>query len=148
MFVWTEWRAASSQAVPLDVAEVERWVVHYTNIERARVGVRPLKYDQQLSEIARAHSENMANQDALSHKIDGKGFAIRGAAITQRCLFGGAENITRYPHGHWWKGDWEGDTTSDWTSASLAENTKKVAQGMVEAWMESPEHRKNILDPR
>ena len=139
---------APTGAVAVDPAYIEHWVIHYTNEERARVGLSQLRRDPGLSAMARAHSENMAGQDNLSHKLDGQGAANRMWASGNACFLGGAENIIEYPHTHSTLQLWEGDNASEWKEASHYENARVMAEGMVNSWMQSPGHWASIMDPK
>lgn len=93
-------------------------VVELTNAERALAGCGALSVDPRISAAAQGHSEDMAAYGYFAHDSrDGRDFADRITA-------------TGYP-------------------APGAEN---IAQGqpdaatVVQAWMESPGHRRNILD--
>lgn len=53
-------------AVP-DMHPVEQNIIHYTNIERARHGLPPLRIDGGLLHSARRHASWMANSRSLQH---------------------------------------------------------------------------------
>jgi uncharacterized protein YkwD len=93
-------------------------VVALTNRERGKAGCRALAVDRRLAAAAQRHSENMAEQDFFSHSSpDGRGFVDRIRAAGHPSP--GAENIAR------------GQTS---------------AREVVADWMDSPGHRRNILD--
>ena len=146
VFAWSFWQWSS--VVPLYPEEIEYWIVHYTNEERALALLPPLEHDPELSAMAIAHSKNMAEQDNLSHVLDGQGAGDRMRTSGNGCFLGGAENIVEYPHSHEWMSNWEGDSSSEWHAAAYTENARLVAKGMVKSWMWSPEHRKNMLSKR
>ena len=116
------------------IAHVEASVAQLTNFERTSRGLPPLRYDPAVADIARAHSDNMLEQDKLSHTLDGMGPNDRARVNGYDCLrsLGGG----RYERG-------------------LAENVSyldgygsgSAAKEMVANWMSSPGHRRNILDP-
>lgn len=94
-------------------------VINLTNQERAKAGLSALVPDSRLINAAEAHSEDMALKDYFSHTgLDGSTFSSRAAAFG----FSGAaaENIGA------------GYTTPE---------------AVVNGWMNSPNHRRNILNP-
>jgi uncharacterized protein YkwD len=93
-------------------------VVVLTNRERAEAGCRALTVDDRLSAAAQGHSEDMAEQGFFSHtSLDGRDFVDRIRATGYPSP--GAENIAR------------GQTS---------------AREVMADWMDSPGHRRNILD--
>jgi uncharacterized protein YkwD len=98
--------------VPDDV----KAVLDLTNAERAKEGLSPLKLNPKLNKAAQEHSDNMAKQGVLEHKLDGltPGDRIRKLG---------------YRPGPWGE------------NIALA-NSPKVA---MEMWMKSKGHRENIL---
>lgn len=93
-------------------------VVSLVNSFRADAGCAPLKADGQLTAAAQAHAEDMSNRDYFSHdSLDGRTFDQRiRNAGYERP---GAENIAR--------------------GASTAEQ-------VMQMWMDSEGHRRNILN--
>ncbi|MGF1536436.1 MAG: CAP domain-containing protein [Elainellaceae cyanobacterium] len=96
-------------------------VLTLTNAARQDAGLAPLQLDNTLSTVALGHSQNMALGDFFGHA------------------------------------DPSGNRNSDRVSAanygyrSIAENIGagfSTAEGVVNAWLESPGHRANILNPR
>jgi uncharacterized protein YkwD len=93
-------------------------VVALTNRERADAGCPALTVDDRLTAAAQGHSADMAEQDFFSHtSLDGRDFADRIRATGYPSP--GAENIAY------------GQTS---------------ARKVVADWMDSPGHRRNILD--
>jgi len=95
-----------------------------TNEVRAGAGLPPLAWDDGLAEVARRHAEDLAARGVVAHVVDGE-------TPLDRVLDGGypaafvGENLFRaYP------------VAADPT----------VADGTVIAWMNSPDHRANLLD--
>jgi len=103
-----------------DIGEFESQVVELTNQERANHGLEPLEIDPQLSEVAEAKSNDMAENGYFSHNSP-----TYGSPFDMMHSFGvdyqtAGENIAR------------GQST---------------AQQVVDGWMNSPGHRANILSP-
>lgn len=93
-------------------------VVSLTNTARAKAGCRPLRRDDRLDDAALRHSLDMSTKVYFSHDSkDGRTFSDRILAAGYTSP--GGENIAR------------GQTT---------------AAEVVQAWMDSPGHRRNILD--
>lgn len=104
---------------PVVGSDLENEVVRLTNIERAKVGCGPLKHDARLHAAALAHSADMSANNYFSHTSqDGRSFADR-------------------------------ITATGYTYTAIAENIAKgypTAEAVVQAWMNSPGHRTNILN--
>jgi len=101
-------------------ADVEDDVIDLVNAERAAVGLHPFNYNSNLAAAARDHSEDMGWQDYFSHTgLDGSSPADRvtAAGYSYNRL---GENI------------------------AAGQPTPEI---VVDAWMASPGHKANILDP-
>ena len=109
----------------LDHLAIETAIIQLTNAERAEAGLDPLRYNARVSEIARAHSENMARTDTYAHYINGQGPSDRALRADHPCGLG--ENIHM-------------------VRRSGFSDSEDMAQEMVEDWMDSPGHKRNILD--
>ena len=125
--------------------EVELQIFNYTNHEREIRGLNKLRWDEELAKIARKHSQDMQDNDYFSHtNLNGDGPSERAEKYgydTHKELGGGwytdgiGENIGMMPtgnvagHGY------------------VSNNPVSIAYAEVQAWMNSPGHRENILDP-
>jgi uncharacterized protein YkwD len=111
----------AGQTKPFEQTADETKVFELTNKERKDKELPALALSPALSKIARAHSENMAHQGKMEHKLDGKEAVDRlrdaGYMFTKV-----AENIAEGEEG-----------------VELAK--------IMKAWMDSEGHRKNILHP-
>jgi hypothetical protein len=99
----------------------EAWqLVVMANQARAAVGAGPLEWDASLGEAARQHCLRMAAEGPIAHRYGGE------PSVEQRAAQAGAhfslieENV------------------------AVASYTELVHRG----WMESPEHRQNLLNPK
>ena len=138
---------------PLNRSEIEKWIVHYTNEERKAEGLHPLKLDPSISDIARAHSENMVRL-SYGHEIEGKGPTDRAVAAGYNCRayradgsysYGLAENISRYGRVQTWSGKgYAGNYT--WQPTKFYGSAQDAARAIVTGWMNSPGHRANIMN--
>ncbi|MBW0105479.1 CAP domain-containing protein, partial [Pseudonocardia sp. KRD291] len=96
----------------------EAEVVALTNDRRADAGCGAVRIDPRITEAARRHSEDMAAAGYFAHDSrDGRSFADRLSAAGYPSP--GAENIAQ---------------------------GQPDAASAVEAWMDSPGHRRNIED--
>ena len=88
------------------------------NRERAANGLPPLKWDDALANAARQHAELMAEQKSLSHGFLGE------LSLPSRATRAGAR--------------------LSWLSENVAAGPN--AENISEQWMQSPNHRANLLD--
>lgn len=102
------------------VSSIELEVVRLVNIERQKAGLAPLQHSNELSRVARAKSQDMANKNYFSHNSPtyGDPFAMMRSFGIQYKLAG--ENIAK---GH------------------------LSAASVMNGWMNSTGHRDNILNP-
>jgi uncharacterized YkwD family protein/spore coat assembly protein SafA len=99
---------------------IESQVIQLTNQERAKNGLKPLATDWQLSRVARYKSTDMRDKNYFSHTSPtyGSPFTMmRNFGINYRSA---AENIAA---------------------------GQRTPTEVVQSWMNSPGHRKNILSP-
>lgn len=105
--------------VSQSVSEFEKQVVDLTNAERAKAGLKPLAMHTPLMGVARAKSEDMAKNNYFSHTSPTYGSPfdqIKSAGISYRSA---GENIAQ---------------------------GQRTPQQVVQAWMDSPGHRENIMN--
>ena len=74
-------------------AQVEERVHFYTNQARIRNGLKPLEVDSQLSDIARAHSNDMAEYNYFAHEDR------KGRLATERVRDAGYNTTKTLPNG-------------------------------------------------
>ena len=110
-------------------------IVRLTNERRTAAKYGRLRHDPAISVIAQAHSENMLRREALEHELDGRdsndrardaGYDCRRNLGGGRYEFGLSENIS-YKLGY-------------------PRNAAEVAAEIIDGWMNSPGHRRNIMD--
>ncbi|WP_218969714.1 CAP domain-containing protein [Candidatus Synechococcus spongiarum] len=133
---------------PLSPSSIESWIIHYTNAEREAAGLRSLTHDPAISTIAREHSRDMA-KFGLYHEIHGKNPTDRALEAGYDCRayrgdgsysFGLSENIYKYPK----ISEWSGRLMEIVPISFHSDQT--MASALVKGWMNSPGHRRNILD--
>jgi uncharacterized protein YkwD len=134
----------------LNQTRVVRWVHDYVNQERDERGLNRLRLDPSLVYISDDYAEYMASRGHFGHDDrNGKGFQYRYDEADYRCRAGqndgdgvtysGAENIL-YTY-------YEESIRMDDDSTDYYNTERELARGMVNSWMESPGHRKNIIKP-
>lgn len=117
--------------------KVEQRIFYYTNIERVNAGKPALIWDEQLSQIGREHCIDMATTGLFDH------INFDGETPTDRAV----------RHGYQVKKD-----LGTYVREGVGENIAKlsnypgtpdeVARFIVDAWMNSPGHRANLLDSK
>jgi len=123
----------------IQAPEVEARIHGLINGERGLKRVAPLPLDEKLSAIARKHSEDMATRRYFKHADpEGKGPRARLDAAGYKCETRMGENIflNNLYSGVETKGK---RTIYDWNSL------EDIATSTVLAWMNSDDHRDNIL---
>jgi uncharacterized protein YkwD len=123
----------------------------YINDERRAHGLRELQWDQQLAQIAYAHSKDMSDRDYFDHvSPEGKDFAARYRenGYTRQTRVGdqvyvGGENL--------FLNNVVASYTFDQLSGEVLSyefnDLEELARSTVDGWMDSPGHRANILTP-
>jgi uncharacterized protein YkwD len=94
-------------------------ILELTNLERKQNDLPPLKPNALLYKVAQAHSENMAKQGKMEHKLDGLTALQRLRKAGYSCAMA-LENIG-------------------------AGDAEVPLEDLMKAWMDSKGHRENIL---
>jgi uncharacterized protein YkwD len=112
------------------VPKIEDLVLEMTNQARRAKGLAPLSQDAELTNVARAYSDDMLVRHFFDHTTpDGISFDERIANHYDHRIYLIGENI------------WSG-------SGYNSNEIKQVAQVILADWMSSPGHRENILSPK
>lgn len=112
------------------LARVEDLVFELTNQARQAKGLPPFSQDAELTQVARAFSDDMLVRRFFDHTTpDGVSFDERIADRYRHRVRIMGENI-------WY------------ASGYNVSKIQQVAKEIVDDWMSSPSHRENILDPR
>jgi uncharacterized protein YkwD len=111
-----------------EISKMEIGILDYTNQERRSRGMVPLRLSPALTFLARRHSSHMCSGGTLAHESEAfpagwRRFAQRMDMVGVRIA---AENVAYY---------------------SLLKTPEAWARAVTKLWMESPHHRKNILNP-
>jgi len=128
-----------AQATPDYVTDntktIEQRIFYYTNIERAKAGKSSYVYDSKLSDIGREDAVDMAARNFFDHinpdgesptdRAERHGYQVEKDYATYYRI-GVGENIALVQH--------------------IQGTPDEIAQYIVNAWMNSPDHKENILD--
>jgi uncharacterized YkwD family protein len=108
-------------AADASISALEQEVVRLVNVERQKQGLQPYKHNSQVSSIARRKSEDMRDKNYFSHQSPtyGSPFEMLNQFGVEFTAAG--ENIAK---------------------------GQKTAQAVMNSWMNSPGHRKNILSEK
>ncbi len=116
-------RPSSGSEPTAAVLTIEQQAFQILNAKRAEIGLSTLKWNAEIAEIARMHSENMAGSKFFSHTdLDGRTVDERAERVGLVEWKAIGENIA-YLKGH-----------------------KNPAAMAVENWMKSTGHRQNVLN--
>lgn len=114
------WLSFAPFAQPRRVMTVnDESVIALTNLERLKHGLAPLVSDETLEEAALAKAQDMIKRDYFAH--------FYGETTPWQFIVAAGDNSWSY------------------AGENLAKNYQDSAK-LVSAWMDSPGHRKNILD--
>jgi uncharacterized protein YkwD len=117
--------APSRQAVAM--SSLERTVLAQINTLRAQHHLAKLRLNAQLTTAARAHTEQMASEGYFAHE------SADGSMFWKRVQTFYASSSWRF---------WSVGENLLWSSPDID------SRGALKLWWDSPEHRKNLLDPR
>ncbi len=111
------------------LVKVEDLIFELTNKERQAKGLAPLARDEELRQVARAYSNDMLVRGFFDHTTPD------GLSIDERL-----ENQYRHRVAVMGENIWSG-------SGYDPGQTVQLAKEIVADWMNSPEHRENLLSP-
>jgi uncharacterized protein YkwD len=138
LFSWTQasaqWSSHTSgkrypapRSIVVNLLEVEEAVFAMTNDIRRQNGLPVFLKDEICRDAARGHSADMANRNYFSH-TDPENRSLKDRLPANLCPRQWGENI--------------------WTGSGYnTRQSHQLAQIIIVGWMNSPGHRKNILDP-
>jgi len=110
-----------------NVVEIERLIVQRTNAQRVAMGLKPLVVSPALDYLAVEQTRHTCQQKRLEHESDKfpKGWRTFEERLKLVKVNDGGENLASRTEGP----------------------AEKWATHVVSGWMDSPNHRKNILSP-
>lgn len=121
----------------LEEATVETSILEEINDVRREHDVAALQENETLSVLAREHAADMAEREFVGHdNPDGDGPSDRVDASPMEC-----ERVSENIAQTWWD---EPIEASDGGSTRLTSNAE-LAEWLVEEWLDSPQHRENLL---
>ncbi|WP_236995942.1 CAP domain-containing protein [Natronorubrum daqingense] len=125
----------------VDEEAVEQYAHDAVNEERVDAGVDELEFDDELRDIAYAHSEDMAERGYFAHEDpDGNDVSDRYEEAGYECNvngYVGGENIAQT----WY----DTPVNTDDRGTVHYEDEQELGEGIVEQWMNSPAHEANLL---
>ncbi len=133
----------SANLTPALAADLEHYVHRLVNEHRVSQGLKPLVFNPEISDIARRHSRNMATgRVGYGHE----GFETRRQAVaTTGPLRSFGENVA------WSQASGVdgmlGEGPQHGREGIVSTSQVAVANYIVEGWLSSPPHRKNIESP-
>jgi len=127
----------------LNEQEVERLIHQAVNDYRAEQGVGELNYDDELAEIARYHSGNMAKDGEIYHTSpDGQTVEDRYERFGYDCRVPSGDNTYQTSGENVAKTYFE----EPLTNGDYYRTAEELAEGIVEQWINSDGHRANLVD--
>ncbi len=122
-------KASGRYPTEADLLSIEKSIVLLTNQERSARGLPVFRISAVLTFLAKRQTDNMCAARTLAHESDRfpKGWKRFLGRLKYAGLRAGGENIAY---------------------RTLREHPEKWAKEVVKGWMNSPEHRKNILNPK
>ena len=134
---YAEWARTAIAHPPSDVhflQELQQRLIDLTNERRQKAGLAPLQPDPGLRTAARAHALDMLERRYFDHVgPDGRDVSDRVAILDRYFIGTTGENLAEE----------KGIAVAD-----LGEQVGLLAVKIVDGWMHSPEHRRNLLDER
>lgn len=107
------------------------------NERRANHGLEPIDWDDTIASVARVHSVDMDERDYFAHENpDGDGPFDRFQEVGSYCR-GYGENLAI---------TWVGTDVRRGDEIERYGTAAELAEGLVDQWMDSPEHRDAILE--
>ena len=138
----------------IDISKLELTIHDLTNIERQRLYLSLLSYDIEIRDIARGHSKDMSVRNFFAHDTP------EGKTCMDRALDANFDldnrnwfrklNSTQQQFGEniYWSSLYSSVTTIDNIPTHYDwDSLEKIARETVTGWMNSKEHRENIVLP-
>ncbi|NYZ78706.1 hypothetical protein H0N99_01010 [Candidatus Micrarchaeota archaeon] len=133
----------------INTSEIELEIHNLVNTERQKNGLAPLQLDAKLSDIARAHSVDMAINHYFSHyNLESQDPTSRGIPAGYTCYKNYGSYYTNGLGENIFQNNlYSSVTYTNGVVSSYDWNTQdEIASSTVSGWMSSPGHRGNILN--
>jgi uncharacterized protein YkwD len=130
------------------ISSLEHRIHDLINRERTAAKLKPLQFDERLVRIARSHSEDMARRRFFSHvNPDGQDPTARGERAGYVCKKVAGRYTTEGLAENIFQGNLYSRIRISANQKSYDWNTsEELANQTVRGWMNSPGHRRNILE--
>lgn len=128
---------------PLDSSKIENLIYEQTNEARKENGLPPLRYDSQLSTLARSHSQDMLDNNFFDHTN------LQGEDPTDRAKRMGVQYIVDFgSYEQVGIGENIGNTpvATNVEGCGITNSEGLLSDCAMTGWLNSPGHRANILD--
>lgn len=138
----------------LDSDEIARLAHRRANVARVAEGLEPLAWDDALVPLARSHSADMARRGFFGHQNpDGAGVNDRAAALGLSCEVRQGTTVYRgFGENLFQAYRYSGYETIRSASGTRVEHDwyapEELAELAIAAWLDSPGHRRNLLNPQ
>jgi uncharacterized protein YkwD len=116
--------ASGGALTPAAIRSLEQEAFQLINARRDNAGMEPLQWSDKVAAVARLHSSNMAELNFFSHQ------GLDGLMVSQR-----AERLNM---GRW---------SAIGENIAFMKGYENPQQRVVEKWMDSPGHKRNLLNP-
>ncbi|MHB2015616.1 MAG: CAP domain-containing protein [Candidatus Xenobia bacterium] len=114
-------------------ANLEMQILQWTNATRMMNGLPPLVPDPRLANAARGHCQEMISLDYFDHQSPTPGLR----RLADRVLAAGAGNYVLV-----------GENIAQIEDYPDSLHGENAAERIVRGWMESPDHRENLMRPQ
>ncbi len=113
-----------------DIKAMKDKVIELTNIERAKVGAAPVKYNAFLEKAAQGYGEELFEKNYLEH------YSPEGVGTEERILDSGYLDAM-----------YACECGNNFSVGENLGKEQKTPEEVVKGWMNSPTHRENLLKP-
>ncbi|GIU68360.1 MAG: hypothetical protein KatS3mg001_210 [Candidatus Pacearchaeota archaeon] len=124
---------ATFDATQLDLNKIEREIFNLVNLERQkypRSGIRSLRWNEKISQIAREHSKDMLEKEYFSHRTLKYAETLESVDFSQRLKDANIPYIV---------------SNENLILLPVYPNTD-IAKESIDGWLRSPGHRSTLLD--
>ena len=134
--VQSTYRPQETNTTPqaINISLLEQDIHELANQARQSMGAQPISYDPKLADIARAHSQDMATNQLLSHNLH------YGDTLNHRYAFAGYDCQVKVGAYTYYRGN------ENVAVVTAQGNESQIAQRIVSTWLSSIADRGNIYD--
>lgn len=128
------YRTQTNTTQAINISLIEQDIHELANQARQSMGAQPIGYDPKLADIARAHSQDMATNQLLSHNLH------YGDTLNHRYAFAGYNCQVQIGAYVYYRGN------ENVAVVTAQGNESQIAQRIVSTWLSSIADRGNIYD--